>query len=265
MDSYLNLPRVANAPGTRGIDTPSVSSHLNHMKSNRMTVTMLGLMLVVLTAGCMSGKARSRAPSYSGDYGLATMQSLAPATAAAEASPRLLAWTAYLNLDVWNISNAVAQATALTTQAGGYVERNADHGAGSASLRLRVPAAAFTNAVGALETLGQVTSRNVQGEDVTEQYIDNEARLKNKRVLRDRLQQLLDKATEVKDILAIETELNRIQGDIESMEARARALQGQVDFAAIDLTLHRQKILGPLGYVLKGVFWTVGKLFVIRD
>ncbi|MCE9616627.1 MAG: DUF4349 domain-containing protein [Lentisphaerae bacterium] len=232
---------------------------------NTHVVRGLALGLLVLTSGCMAGKAKSSSLSGPTGYGMPPMQAAVRAGDLAETAPRMLAWTAYLNVDVWNISNAVAAATDFATQAGGYIEHNRDQGDSDASLRLRVPAAAFTNAVGALEGLGHVTSRSVQGEDVTEQVVDNDARLKNKLVLRDRLQHLLDKATDVKDILAIETELNRLQGDIESMEARAKALKGQVDFAAIELSLHRRKVLGPLGYVFKGLFWTVGKLFVIRD
>ena len=101
--------------------------------------------------------------------------------------------------------------------------------------------------------------------DVTEQYIDVEARLKNKIVLRDRLKQLLEKATTVKDILAIETELHRVQGDIDSMEGRIKSLKGQVDYTTVTISLKRKAILGPLGYLFKGLWWGVEKLFVIRD
>jgi Domain of unknown function (DUF4349) len=113
--------------------------------------------------------------------------------------------------------------------------------------------------------LGTVTYRRVESEDVTEQYIDVEARLKNKIVLRDRLKQLLDKATAVKDVLAIETELNRVQSDIDSMEGRMRSMKKQVTYATVTLSLERKPILGPLGYVFKGLWWGVEKLFVIRE
>ncbi len=67
------------------------------------------------------------------------------------------------------------------------------------------------------------------------------------------------------DILAIETELNRVQADIDSMQGRMKSLKGKVDLATIELTLNRAKILGPLGYLFKGLCWGVEKLFVIRD
>jgi hypothetical protein len=226
--------------------------------------------LIALAAGCVSKK--KSGGSYAAGYNMA--EYMAPAAAAADAAQsrsrtapqdRMLVWKARLGVDVWNISNAVVQAEAIAAQNGGYVEYKSDDQDGYSSLKLRIPVQAFTQAVHSVESLGEITSRYVENEDVTEQYVDLDARLKNRIVLRDRLRDLLGKAIEVKDILAIETELNRVQGDIDSMEARRKALQGQVDFATVDLSLHRKEILGPLGYALKGVWWTISKLFVLRD
>lgn len=75
----------------------------------------------------------------------------------------------------------------------------------------------------------------------------------------------MEKAINVKDILAIETELNRVQSDIDSMEGTMKSLKGQVDLATVDLSFKRQQILGPLGYVVTGLWWVVKKLFVLSD
>jgi len=181
------------------------------------------------------------------------------------ASARMMIWQASMSIEVANVSNALNFATEIAEKSGGYVEQKSGRSDKRGSLRLRVPVKSLNAALGSLESLGSVTSRSVEGEDVTEQYIDVEARLKNRIVLRDRLLQLLEKATEVKDILAIETELNRVQADIDSMQGRMKALKGKVDLATIELTLNREKILGPLGYLFKGLFWGVEKLFLIRD
>ena len=177
---------------------------------------------------------------------------------------RMLIWTAHVTVEVWKVAKAVAEATAVAERHGGYVERKSDSGEDSASLTLRIPVKAFKDSLASIEALGTVTDRSVEAEDVTEQYVDVEARLKNKAVLRDRLKQLLEKATAVTDVLAIETELNRVQGDLDSMEARLKALRGKVDYATVRLGLRRRPILGPLGYALKGLWWGAVKLFVIR-
>ena len=178
---------------------------------------------------------------------------------------RMLVWTADIEIEVSEITNSIATVIAFTAKQGGFVERTINRKDGSASMTLRIPAALLKPTITRLETIGTVTHQNVSAEDVTEKYVDIDARLKNKIALRDRLKQLLDKSTVVKDILSIETELNRVQSDIDSMTAQIKSLKGRADFATIDLTLTRSKILGPLGYLFKGLFWSIEKLFVIQD
>jgi hypothetical protein len=180
-------------------------------------------------------------------------------------SDRMLIWRARLSLEVGCVSNAVSSVVDIAKQSGGYVENRSDSGDEWASVTLRVPVASLKPAMASLEAIGKVTSRSVSSEDVTEQYVDIDARLKTMVALRDRLRGLLDKAQDVKDVLAIEKELGRVQADIDSMQARLKALKGKVDLASVDVSISRKRILGPLGYVIKGVFWTVGKLFVIQE
>ena len=184
---------------------------------------------------------------------------------------RMLVWKADLSLQVACVSNAVCETTRLVERQGGFVAQKSEERDYSANLTLHIPAKTFKTAVASLEALGTVIQKNIEGTDVTDQYIDIEARLKNKIALRDRLKQLLDKADVVKDILAIETELNRVQGDIDSMEGRIKSLKGQVDYATVMLKLDqipppkKERILGPLGYLIKGLFWSIEKLFIIRE
>ena len=221
------------------------------------------LLMALASVAMLSGCATAYAPR--GDAVAPAMVGPGADNMAEVRPDRMLIWTACLGIQVWSVSNAVNVATALAERQGGFVERKSDSGEASANLTLRIPAKRFKAAVASLEMLGTVTSRSIKGEDVTEQYIDVEARLKNKIVLRDRLKQLLEKATAVKDVLAIETELNRVQADIDSMEGRIKSLKGQADFATVTLDLERRPILGPLGYLFKGLWWGVEKLFVIRE
>jgi len=224
----------------------------------RITQILTAIMVAALLSGCATTYAKRAS-------GSALTSGAVSGNMAEVRTDRMLIWKAHLSIQVWNVSNAVNVATALAERQGGFVEQKSDRGESSANVSLRIPVKRFKAALESLEMLGTVTYRNVEGEDVTEQYIDVEARLKNKVVLRDRLKQLLEKATVVKDILAIETELNRVQADIDSMEGRIKSLKGQVDFATVTLSLERKPILGPLGYLFKGLWWGVEKLFVIRE
>lgn len=217
--------------------------------------------IAVLSGGCQSVGYAHRAPS-------AGLPSLAAGESGGEEKIRpdaMMIWTARLNLSVWNISNTVVRLAQIAEKRGGYVENMSESCESSASMTLRLPSKIFRETIQDIESVGEVVSKRVDGEDVTEQYVDIQARLKNKIVLRDRLQQLLDKAVNVKDVLAIEAELNRVQSDIDSMEGRIKALRSNVDFTRVEVSLQRKKVLGPLGYLLKGLGWGIKKLFVLRE
>lgn len=223
---------------------------------------LLAAALVACTIAA-SGCASIRPHTQSGPAGFG----IAPARMAAEPSAasanRKLIWQGSLALIVGNISNAVVQATEKVKQAGGYVESSSGNET-YASLTLRLPSAQLQSAIASLEQLGEVTHRNLTSTDVTEEYVDIEARRANLVVLRDRLRALLERAQDVKDIVAVEAELNRVQSELDALDARMKALAGQIDYAALNVTFHRKPILGPLGYIVKGAWWVIEKLFVIR-
>ncbi len=171
----------------------------------------------------------------------------------------------WVSLEVGQVEDAVVAIEALVGQAGGHVASRSDAGGRNAHLAVRVPSASLDSVIESIVSLGTVTHRRVTAEDVTEQVVDTEARLRNLTALRDRLRALLDQAEGVQDVLAIEKELARVQADLDALQARLDALKDQADLAALSVSIHRRRILGPLGYAGRGLWWAVSKLFVIRD
>ena len=133
-----------------------------------------------------------------------------------------------------------------------------------AEYALRVPPERLEALMDSVATLGHVDSRTVSAEDVTEQVVDAEARLAALRASRDRLTQLLERATTVQDVISVERELARVQGEIESLDGRLQAMKGQVAMSELTVRMHRKPVLGPLGVVLSGALTLIGKLFVWR-
>lgn len=213
---------------------------------------------ILFLNGCANTMVSSE---YAAEVGLA---SYADASGNPE-MPRKLAWSGTLRIDVGNLSEAVGQATSLVKKNGGFIASKSDY-KDSSFMKLSIPSGVFEQTVEALGRIGTVSYQKIQADDVTERYVDMAARLKTKQLLRDRLQALLDTSTTVKDTLAIEVELNRVQSDLDAMDAQMLQLTGRIQFATLDLTieLKRKEILGPLGYLLKGVFWSLEKLFVIQ-
>ncbi|MBK8253094.1 MAG: DUF4349 domain-containing protein [Polyangiaceae bacterium] len=150
--------------------------------------------------------------------------------------PPMLVYTASMNLAVFQVAEASKQVETMTREAGGFLARRDDH-----QIVVRVPAAKFDDMMKRIEKLGDVLHRNVSAEDVTEQYMDMEVRLKNARAVRDRLQQLLEKATKVEESLAIEKELTRVGTEIETLEGKLKYLRDRVSFSTITVTFQAKQ------------------------
>lgn len=134
----------------------------------------------------------------------------------------------------------------------------------SYSLSIRIPAASFDAFIGALETgVGEIAFKNISAQDVTEQFIDLETRLKNKRNYMDRYRALLNKAQSVKDILDIEEKIRVIEEEIESAEGRLKYLNNQVDFSTLELQITRKNDYNQYSRT-PGTFWERLKLSVVK-
>ncbi|AZR73788.1 hypothetical protein BBF96_10560 [Anoxybacter fermentans] len=100
---------------------------------------------------------------------------------------------------------------------------------------LRIPTDQFYQVISRVEELGKVLSRSIRGEDVTEEYIDLETRLKNLKLQEERYRQLLIKAVKVDDILKIERELERVRSTIESLQGKLNYYDDKVSLSTIDV------------------------------
>lgn len=106
---------------------------------------------------------------------------------------------------------------------------------------LRVPATQLDAALAEIKTLGRVESESQNGQDVTAQYVDLQARLSNSRNTEQRLIDLLRQRTgKLSDVLEVETELSRVREEIERMEGERRLLSKQVEFATLTATVSEE-------------------------
>jgi len=106
---------------------------------------------------------------------------------------------------------------------------------------LRVPAAELDSTLADLRKLGRVEQESQSGEEVTQQAVDLDARLTNARNTEQRLAALLrDRAGSMQDVLAVENEITRVRGQIESLEAEKKTLAARVEFATIQIAIARE-------------------------
>ena len=159
----------------------------------------------------------------------------------ASTSP-LIARTASLSLVVKDFGAMQSAVKAVVSRHSGYIgglNTSTPPDAGKTlSATLRVPSAQLEPALAELKQLGRADQESQAGEEVTKQYVDLAARLKNSRATEERLLAVLHNNTgKVKDVLEVENEIARVRGEIEGMQADRRALQSRIDFATITLSV----------------------------
>ena len=138
----------------------------------------------------------------------------------------------------------------LITQSGGLIA-NSDLRGASGSQRaghwkIRIPTANFDTFKAKVEKIGNLERSSTNSSDVTEEFYDVEARLKNKKIEETRLIQHLEKSTaKLSDILEVEKELSRVRGEIEQMQGRINMLNNLTSLTTIDVSLREVKNYVP--------------------
>lgn len=146
---------------------------------------------------------------------------------AAELSRSLIIYTARVTLAVYQVDTGLAAVERIAKESGGYLALRRDR-----EITIRVPRARFEGALAAVDKIGDVLHRDIEAQDVTDEYTDLEIRIKNARAMQKRLQQLLERAA-VKEAIAIERELHRVTEELERMEGKIKLLKDKVAFSTI--------------------------------
>ncbi len=132
----------------------------------------------------------------------------------------------------------------LAQQFGGFLvssETSGGEDASTASLIIRVPAARFEDARAEIRKLGlHVESEKLEAQDVTRQYVDQSARLRNLHAQEMQYLGILRQAKTVKDTLEVSDKLNEVRGEIEQQQAEFDALSKQVETVALTISLRAE-------------------------
>jgi len=144
--------------------------------------------------------------------------------------------TGQVALEVEKFDDAARRLLAIAEAAGGFVADSSyadEGGTPRGTFVLRVPAGHFGEVVRQVEGLGVVQRRQIHGQDVTEEFIDVEARVRNLERQEARLLTFMDRATKIADLMAVQNEVTRVRGEIERLTGRLRFLTNRVDLATI--------------------------------
>ena len=119
------------------------------------------------------------------------------------------------------------------------------------NLVVRVPAAQFNQTMEEIRAIGaRVIQEKITGQDVTEEFMDLEARIKNQKALEAQFLEIMKRAAKVDDALSVQRELADVRTEIEKLEGRRRFLDNQASLSTINVTLQ-----SPTQIVNAAGFW----------
>lgn len=139
----------------------------------------------------------------------------------------MMIYSARVTMAVYQVGTGLDAVERIAKEAGGFLSLRRDR-----EITIRVPRAQFEAALAAVDRIGDVLHRDVEAQDVTDEYVDLEIRIKNARAMQRRLQQLLERAA-VKEAIAIEKELHRVTEDLERLEGKLKLLKDKVAYSTI--------------------------------
>jgi hypothetical protein len=178
---------------------------------------------------------------------------------------RKIIYTARVELHVANLDEARGKLDALLAEVKGYVAKSDEGGRTGTSRagtwKVRVPVAAFHDFLARVQTFGELVNKTSDAQDVTEEYVDLEARLKNLRAEEAVLNKLLqEKAQSTADLLAFRKQITDVREQIERIQARLTTLSRLTAMTTIDVAMSEDRPYVPpsaptFGTSLGRTFW----------
>ncbi|MGW2519050.1 DUF4349 domain-containing protein [Streptomyces sp. NPDC001617] len=227
-------------------------------RSVRTVQALTGLLLAAALAltGCSANGTDSGGSAADGAAAKSDAKGAAPggekfaSGAKGSRAPKLTASsiirTASLTVQVKDVPKALAEARTTTENAGGYVgdETTTRDSKGRERTRvvLRVPVEKYDEVLTDLQGAGKLLDRTAKAEDVTDQVVDVDSRIKSQRVSVARVRELMDKATKLSDVVELEGELSDREADLEALLAQQASLKDRTSLATITLSLSQTPV-----------------------
>ena len=169
---------------------------------------------------------------------------------------RKLIRNATVDLEVANFDEAVQKITASANEEKGYVATTSSEKQENGKLRgqivVKILPENLDRFLQKIRGLGELKNQTLGTEDITKNYFDTDARLKNARVMEQRLVDMLKKKSEdINDLLQVEKELGRVREEIEKMQGELKFWDSQVQFATVTISLAEKDLEEAAKYLLK--------------
>lgn len=173
------------------------------------------------------------------------------------AMKRMVITTANISLEVKNLNETYKALRGIAVKGNGYITQsnmNLTEGEKTGTMTIRLPVTGYEQALEEIRKLGKILSNEETGDDVTEEYVDLQSRIKNLRIEETTFQTLMKNVKKMQDIITIEEQLGRIRGEIEQVTGRMKFLNNQVSLSTINITYSE-----PVPSVKKVIDWDVSR------
>lgn len=177
---------------------------------------------------------------------------------------RMIIRTAELSIEVRSHDETLSGLQRIARESGGFISHTTTelvyNTVKQTHVTLRIPSSGFDTVIVRLRGMSdKIEHESIQGQDVTEEFVDIDARLSNKRAEEEQLLLILKRSGSVSDILEVQRELFRVREEIERTEGRQRYLKDQISMATIGIRFHEPY---PAAISRHGGFWaTLGQGF----
>jgi hypothetical protein len=188
------------------------------------------------------------------EHAVAALVATQPGTTSAvtdtPAVTRKIIYDGQVDLVVESVDPIAKKVSTLVQDAQGFIAEMSVTGSPgsrrSMQWKFRIPVERFDTFVDAIVSLGELERNNRTSQDVTEQYYDLEARIKNKKVEEQTLNKILqERSGKLEDVLKIEIELSRVRGEIEQLEGKRRVLENLAALATLTLNVREREKYAP--------------------
>lgn len=160
-------------------------------------------------------------------------------------------------------SYAVEQGGFVQDSGSSYVSESADVKENSGYLTIRVPSGKFTEAMTQIQTFGNPISSNVSSTNISQQYQDIQTQINNLKIEEARLLEYLKQATNITDMLAIETELNRVRTEIDSLTSTIKNWDTEMAYSSIYISLYQKQLSSTIvNSPFSEIFTKIGEGFI---
>jgi len=242
---------------------------------------VLCCLVMIVTGGCFSGATQENSKTAtdesmvtdqaSGETANAVPVPEATANASVPFDTSKIIYSGNISLNTEDYQNTFAKISSYAVEIGGFVQDSGSNyaseqagiQANSGYLTIRVPSAKFSEAMTQIQTWGSPISANVNSTNISQQYQDIQAQLNNLKIEEGRLLEYLKQATNITDMLAIESELNRVRTEIDSLTTTIKNWDTEMAYSTIYVSLYEKRLSSTaVSSPFSEIFAKIGEGFV---